>query len=52
MNNQVNVRRKRREARAFAELFDWIDAVIAAIVIVVLIFTFAFRVVGIKGTSM
>lgn len=52
MNNQVNVRRKRREARTFAELFDWIDAVIAAIVIVVLIFTFAFRVVGIKGTSM
>lgn len=36
----------------FNELFDWLDAIIWAIVIVVIIFTFALRVVGIKGSSM
>lgn len=40
---------RRRPAR---EVFEWLDAVVAAIVTVVLLFTFVFRVVGVDGTSM
>lgn len=36
----------------YNELFDWLDAIIWAVVIVVILFTFAFRTVGIKGSSM
>lgn len=34
------------------EVFEWLDAIVAAIVTVVLLFTFVFRVVGVDGTSM
>lgn len=34
------------------EIFDWLDAMVISVVAVVVIFTFFFRVVGIKGPSM
>ena len=33
-------------------VYDWIDSVLTSIIIVVLLFTFVFRVVGIVGDSM
>lgn len=35
-----------------AELLDWLDAVVVAVFCIVLIFTFAFRMVGVDGHSM
>lgn len=44
---------KEQENRSLVhEVYEWMDAVIAAIVAVVLIFTFLFRVVGVEGKSM
>lgn len=34
------------------DVFEWLDAVVAAVVTVVLLFSFVFRVVGVDGTSM
>lgn len=34
------------------EIFDWLEAIIFSLVVVVLIFTFLFRVVGVEGESM
>lgn len=34
------------------EIFDWLDAMVISVIAVVVIFTFFFRVVGIKGPSM
>lgn len=48
----ISKNKNNKASKGFTELFDWVDAVVAAIVIVVLVFTFAFRIVGIKGTSM
>lgn len=33
-------------------LYDWLDSLVYAIILILLIFTFAFRVVGVKGNSM
>ncbi len=35
-----------------SELFAWVDSVVFSVITVILLFTFAFRVVGIKGQSM
>ncbi len=54
-NNQKKSRTKYnadKKSTAYDEFFEWLDAIISAVVMVVLIFTFAFRVVGIKGSSM
>ena len=32
--------------------FEWVDALVSAVVIVVLLFTFLFRTIGVEGTSM
>jgi len=37
---------------AIREIYEWIDAVIASVIIIVLLFTFVFRIVGIQGESM
>lgn len=56
MPEAIETRRQRREKKeklSFTrEVYDWLDAVVAAVVVVILIFTFAFRVVGVDGTSM
>lgn len=33
-------------------IFDWVDAVVVSLVTIIILFTFVFRVVGIKGPSM
>lgn len=43
---------KRERRRGASEVFEWLDAVVAAVVTVVLLFSFLFRVVGVDGTSM
>lgn len=35
-----------------AEFFDWADSVVISVFCIILIFTFALRLVGVKGTSM
>ena len=42
--------KKKRERLENA--FEWVDALVSAAVIVVLLFTFFFRTVGVEGTSM
>lgn len=37
---------------AFKEIFEWLDAVVISVIAVILLFTFIFRTVGIKGESM
>ena len=34
------------------EVYDWMDSIVVSAIVVVLIFTFLFRIVGIKGESM
>lgn len=38
--------------RYVGEMVDWLDAMVVTIFCIVLIFTFAFRMVGVEGTSM
>lgn len=37
---------------AYAAVFDWVDSIVASVIVVVVLFTFVFRVVGIVGNSM
>ncbi len=41
--------KKKKQGR---ELVEWIDSVAISVLCVVLLFTFVFRMVGVKGTSM
>jgi signal peptidase I len=34
------------------ETYDWVEAVVFSVAVIVLIFTFVFRIVGVEGTSM
>ena len=43
---------KDKEKKKKSETFDWLQCIVAALVICVLIFVFAFRVVGVEGGSM
>ena len=35
-----------------AELYEWVDAVVLSVIVIILLFTFVFRIVGIQGESM
>ncbi len=41
-----------KRAPAFKEIFEWLDAIVISVIAVILLFTFVFRTVGIKGESM
>ncbi len=43
---------KRDEAPKGGETLDWIQCIVSALVVCILVFTFAFRVVGVIGSSM
>lgn len=40
------------QANRVANLFEWLDSIVGAVILVVLVFTFVFRVVSISGDSM
>ena len=44
--------REKRYRRAAAPAYDWIGAMISALTVLVLLFTFCFRIVGVEGESM
>ena len=51
MNN--NSKESKRKLSGFtAELYEWLEAIAFALAIVVILFTFVFRVVSVQGTSM
>lgn len=50
--SQERERTPSRMPRYVGEMVDWLDAMIVTIFCIVLIFTFAFRMVGVEGTSM
>jgi len=51
--DEQNIGEEQQEQEAVGtELFDWAKALATAVVIIVLIFTFFFRIVGVEGTSM
>lgn len=41
-----------KNQRRMRDVYDWIEALISALVTVILIFTFCFRIVGVEGSSM
>lgn len=41
-----------RPADGKTNLLEWVEAIVSAVVVVVLIFTFLFKIVGVSGTSM
>ena len=41
-----------KKKQSLREVYEWIDAVIAAIIVLVLLFTFVFRIAGVDGESM
>lgn len=43
---------KRNENGVLAEIYDWVEAAVFALVVVVLMFTFIFRIVWVDGQSM
>lgn len=43
---------KPKKTSALLEIFDWVDSIIFSLVLIILLFTLVFRVVGIKGESM
>lgn len=43
---------KSGQSRAFTSFFEWIEALITAVVVVVIVFTFVCRVVSVSGPSM
>lgn len=48
-NTETTSAKKRTVAN---EIFDWADAIVVSVVTIILLFTFVFRIVGIKGESM
>ena len=51
--DNVNSGNDSRELTGFtAEIYEWLEAIAFALAIVVLLFTFVFRVVGVSGSSM
>lgn len=47
-----NTESNQNKGNFVADLYDWLDSIVVAVVTVILLFTFVFRVVGIKGPSM
>lgn len=43
---------KKKKPSVLLEIFDWIDSVVFSVILMILIFTLVFRIVGIKGESM
>lgn len=52
MENQTAPLPVNTEEKKRSELLDWLDTIVVSVVVVVLIFTFIFRMVGISGASM
>lgn len=52
MNQEKRPGSSTRLPRYVGELVDWLDAMVVTIFCIVLIFTFAFRMVGVEGDSM
>jgi len=47
-----NIYLKKKSHKALKEAYEWLDAVVISIIAIILLFTFVFRIVGIKGDSM
>ncbi len=52
LQEQQSVQTESTPSRAPKEVLEWLETVVSAVVIVVLMFTFLFRMVGISGDSM
>ena len=52
MTQETKIKNTARLPRYVSEMVDWLDAMVVTIFCIVLIFTFAFRMVGVEGTSM
>ncbi len=53
INNEKEVVHTRSKPhRAIREIYEWLDAVVISVIAIILLFTFVFRIVGIKGESM
>lgn len=43
---------KQKKPSLLVEIFDWVDSVVFSVILMILVFTLVFRIVGIKGESM
>ena len=43
---------KQSEGEGVASLYEWVEAAVFSMIVVVLVFAFIFRIVGVDGTSM
>ena len=50
--NRGTILQNKKKRERLENAFEWVDALVSAAVIVVLLFTFFFRTVGVEGTSM
>ena len=50
--NIKNLNADERPSKKASEAFDWIQCVVAALVLVILVFTFFGRIIGVDGSSM
>ena len=51
-NIKENMHVRPKSHKALREVYEWLDAVAISIIVIILLFTFVFRIVGIKGESM
>jgi len=49
---QANDQQQKKEFNIVQELFDWAESLVTSLVIIVLLFAFAFRLIGVSGDSM
>ena len=53
MENSIQINEKNEKQKSFTgHLYDWVEALIFSFIVIILLFTFAFRFVGVKGESM
>ncbi len=53
VENEAEVTSHKSKSRIIVkEIYEWLDAVVISIIAIIILFTFVFRVVGIKGESM
>lgn len=52
LKKQLEIEEASQARTAMHEIFEWVDCIVAAVVVVVILFTFIFRIVGIIGPSM
>ena len=52
MQEQLPLEKPSAEKSPYFELYDWMDCIVYSVLVVVLLLSFCFRLIGVDGTSM